>query len=187
AHKIYGPKGAAALVLDKRIELKPLISGGGQERNLRSGTENVAAIVGFGAAVRIALERMGTENAELQRKRDDLQERLQRIPGTAVNGHPEQRLPNNLSITFSGVRGDQVMTAMSDVAVSAGSACLSEEVGESDYSHVLQAIGLDGASARSTLRFGLGRFTTDDEVEYTAARTAETVSMLRERSMIGTV
>lgn len=190
SHKMYGPKGAAALFVrsrDPRVSVAVQMHGAGHEHGLRSGTLNVPAIVGFGKAVQIAMERMEEENGELFRRRNMLQERLLRIPGTAVNGHPTERLPNNLSISFSGVRGDQVMTAMSDVAVSAGSACLSEEVGDSDYSHVLQAIGLNGGTARSTLRFGVGRFTTDEEIEYTAARVTETVAQIRERTMIGAV
>lgn len=189
SHKMYGPKGAAALYIRSRgprVSVAVQMHGAGHEHGLRSGTLNVPAIVGFGKAVQIAMERMEEENGELFRRRNTLQEHLLRIPGTAVNGHPTERLPNNLSISFSGVRADQVMTAMSDVAVSAGSACLSEEVGDTEYSHVLQAIGLNGETARSTLRFGVGRFTTDEEIEYTAARIAETVAQLRERSMIGT-
>lgn len=190
SHKMYGPKGAAALYIrsrDPRVAVGVQMHGAGHEHGLRSGTLNVPAIVGFGKAVQIAMERMDEENGELFRRRNELQEQLLRIPGTTLNGHPTERLPNNLSISFSGVRGDQMMTAMSDVAVSAGSACLSEEVGDTDYSHVLQAIGLNGEAARSTLRFGVGRFTTDNDVEYTAARVAETVTQLRERTMIGAV
>jgi cysteine desulfurase len=190
SHKMYGPKGAAALYIrsrNPRVTVAVQMHGAGHEHGLRSGTLNVPAIVGFGKAVQIAMEQMEEENGELFRRRNRLQEQLLRIPGSTVNGHPTERLPNNLSISFRGVRGDQVMTAMSDVAVSAGSACLSEEIGDSDYSHVLQAIGLNGEAARSTLRFGVGRFTTDEDIAYTAARVAETVSQLRERSMIGTV
>jgi len=188
SHKIYGPKGVGALYLrsrNPRLTVEPQMHGAGHEHGLRSGTVNVPGIIGFGKAVQIAMEEMGEENGRMVQLRNRLQERLVSIPGTTVNGHETDRLPNNLSVTFQGVYADQFMTALSDVAVSAGSACTSQDIGDIRYSHVLQAIGLDAEAGRSTIRFGLGRFTTAEEIDSAAERIIETVSLVRERNTVG--
>lgn len=188
SHKMYGPKGVGVLYLrskNPRVAVEPQMDGAGHEHGLRSGTLNVAGIVGFGKAVQIAMEEMKEENERLSKFRNRLQTLLLEIDGVSVNGHPQERLPHNLSATFRGVNADQLMTEVSDVAVSAGSACTSEEVGEVQYSHVLHAIGLNSDEGRKTIRFGLGRFTTEEEVEYTARRFSEAVTKLQQQSSVG--
>ena len=128
---------------------------------------------------------MHDENRRLIKLRNRLKERLLSIEQTTMNGHSTERLPNNLNITFHGVRGDQLMTVVKDVAVSAGSACVSEEIGDTDYSHVLRAIGLNAEAGRSTIRFGLGRFTTEEEVDFAAERFTHAVRALRTYSLEG--
>ena len=188
SHKMYGPKGVGALYVrskNPRIGIEAQINGAGHEHGLRSGTLNVAGIVGFGTAVQIAMDEMEEENIRLFRLRNRLQEKLLRIEQTSINGHPSERLPNNLNITFHNINSDQLMTEMNDVAVSAGSACTSEEIGDVQYSHVLHAIGLDQEAGRSTIRFGLGRFTTEEEVDYVSERINTVISNLRTLSSVG--
>ncbi|MFA6440523.1 MAG: IscS subfamily cysteine desulfurase [Bacteriovoracaceae bacterium] len=188
SHKIYGPKGVGALYVrsrNPRIAVEPQMHGAGHEHGIRSGTLNVAGIVGFGKAMQLAIEEMGKENGRIFSLRNRLQKRLESISGTTVNGHRIERLPNNLSVTFHGAHADQIMTAMSDVAVSAGSACTSEEIGDIQYSHVLQAIGLNAEAGRSTIRFGLGRFTSEAEVDFAAERIETVVAQIRERTAVG--
>ena len=188
SHKIYGPKGVGALYVrskNPRVAITSQIDGAGHEHGLRSGSLNVAGIVGFGKAVQIAIEESVEENGRMFRLRNRLQEELLKIDKTTMNGHPFNRLPNNLNMTFHGVNAEQLMTEMTDIAVSSGSACNSEEIGEIQYSHVLHAIGLDEEAGKSTIRFGLGRFTTEEEVEYTAKRISAVVTKLREHSEVG--
>jgi cysteine desulfurase len=188
SHKMYGPKGIGALYIrsrEPRVVVESQIEGAGHEHGIRSGTLNVAGIVGFGTAVQIAVEEMDSEQRRIALLRDTLQEQLTGLEDCTVNGHPVRRIPNNLNLTLHGVSADRVMTEMSDVAISAGSACLSEENGSVPYSHVLKAIGLDERSARSTVRIGLGRFTTEEEIGYVARRFAETVESLRKQSHAG--
>lgn len=188
SHKMYGPKGVGALYVrakNPRIAIDAQMDGAGHEHGLRSGTLNVAGIVGFGTAVQISIDEMEEENIRLFRLRNLLQEKLLKLEGTTLNGHLTERLPNNLNITFHSINSDQLMTEMNDVAVSAGSACTSEEIGDIQYSHVLQAIGLDQESGRSTIRFGLGRFTTEEEVDYVAERINSVISKLRTFSAVG--
>lgn len=188
SHKMYGPKGVGALYVrsrNPRVAIEPQIDGAGHEHGLRSGTLNVAGIVGFGAAVQIAMEEMDEENIRLFRLRNRLQEKLLHLEHTTLNGHFVERLPNNLNITFHNFSSDQLMTEMNDVAVSAGSACTSEEIGDVQYSHVLHAIGLNEEAGRSTIRFGLGRFTTEEEVDYVAERINSALSKLRMFSEVG--
>jgi cysteine desulfurase len=164
AHKMYGPKGIGALVLDHRARPRPVrqTDGAGQELGLRSGTLNVPAIAGFGAAAEIALVELEVDAARMTRLRDALVAGLQeRVPGVQVNGHPTERLPNNASITFRGLSADRLLAEMKDVAASSGAACSSGEPGPS---HVLTAIGLDRRDAEATVRFGLGRFTSEAEI-----------------------
>lgn len=188
SHKMYGPKGVGALYVrshNPRVGIQTQMDGAGHEHGVRSGTLNVPGIVGFGKAVHIAVDEMEDENIRIAGLRDRLKNKLLEIEHTSLNGHPVERLPHNLNVTFHGVRVDQLMTEIKDIAVSAGSACVSEEIGDSDYSHVLRAIGLSPEEGRSTVRFGLGRFTTEEEVDYVADRYTHTVRALRTYSLEG--
>jgi len=166
-HKCYGPKGVGALYVRKRqarIRLQPQIFGGGHESGLRSGTLNVAGIVGMGAAFALADALSAEENPRLLAMRERLHRGLQaRVPGVKLNGDPERRLSNNLNLTIPGVNADRLMMDMKEIALSSASACTTASP---KPSHVLQALGLDSEAAKSTLRFGLGRFTTEEEVDY---------------------
>ena len=176
-HKMYGPKGCGALYVRKRTELMPLILGGGQERGLRSGTLNVPGIVGLGRACAIAGAEMPEEAARLGRLRDRLLHGLQaRLDGVAVNGSLEFRLPNNLHVSFAGVDGASLLIGIGDIAVSSGSACSSASA---TPSHVLRAICGDAVPPAS-IRFGLGRFTTEDEIDYAIEKFSTVVRHLRE-------
>ena len=185
AHKMYGPKGVGALYVRRRnapVELLPLIDGGGHEGGLRSGTLNVPGIVGFGEACRIAAQESASENERLRRLRDRLEGTLRAgLDEIRVNGHPSERLPNNLNVSFRYVDGEALLMGLSDVAVSMGAACTSSK---QEPSHVLRAIGISEELAQSSLRFGLGRFTTEEEVDYVARRVIETVEQLRELSPV---
>ena len=182
-HKIYGPKGVGALFVRRnhpRVRLTEQMHGGGHERGMRSGTLNVAGIVGLGAACEIAGAEMEAEGARLARLRDRLQAKLVAgLDHVRVNGAPEHRLPGNLNITFEGVDSETLMMALKDVALSSGSACTSAKI---EPSHVLRALGLDEEAAHSSLRFGLGRFNTEEEVDYVADRLIDAVKKLREIS-----
>lgn len=171
AHKICGPKGAGALyvrALNPKVRLDPVLFGGGHERGLRPGTLDVPALVGLGAAARLALAEREEEQARVRALRDWLEARLlSEIPGAFVNGHPAERLAGNLNVGFPGLRADDLMMGVRDVAVSAGSACTSASP---EPSHVLRGIGRSAAEAASSIRFGLGRFTTAEEVEAAAER-----------------
>ncbi|MBA2692771.1 MAG: cysteine desulfurase [Rubrobacter sp.] len=169
AHKAYGPKGVGALYVRRRtaagvrrFRLSPLLRGGGQERRMRSGTLNVPGIIGFGKAAELGASSFSEERERLSSLRDRLHEILrQRIPDLRLNGHPERRLPNTLNVSFPGVDVGDLLGAMPDVAASAGSACASLDA---EPSHVLEAMGAeDGDSA--AIRFSLGRFTKDEEIE----------------------
>ncbi|GIW87015.1 MAG: cysteine desulfurase IscS [Isosphaeraceae bacterium] len=180
AHKFHGPKGIGALYVrrrDPRVRLQPLIEGGGHERGLRSGTLAVPLIVGFGRAAEIALGEHTTEVARLRHLRDRLYAGLvERVPRIRLNGHPTCRLPNNLNLSFELVDGEALMMAMRDIAVSSGSACTSANP---EPSHVLRAMGLDEDLARASLRFGIGRFNTEEEIDYAIERIAGAVESLR--------
>lgn len=161
-HKVYAPKGVGALYVRRGTDLRPVLHGGGQEHGLRSGTENVASIVAFGRACEIAGERLAAETVRIRRLRDELWQRLQAaIPGLALNGDPEHRLPNTLSVRFPGVSGVQVLAAAHEVAASTGSACHSGELRPPD---VVMQLGVDAASALGTVRLSLGRTTSLDHV-----------------------
>jgi cysteine desulfurase len=183
AHKMYGPKGIGALYVrtaHPRIRMAQQIDGGGHERGLRSGTLNVPAIVGFGKAADIARHQMTQDSERVSALRNALVEGItSRLEETWVNGHATHRLPNNANITFKHVNADQLMMDMKDIAVSSGSACTSASA---EPSHVLKAIGLDDENVLSSLRFGLGRFTTAEEIDYATGRIAETVKTAREKS-----
>jgi cysteine desulfurase len=177
-HKMYGPKGCGALYIRKRTEISPLIVGGGQERGLRSGTLNVPGIVGLGAACAICRAEMGDEHRRIARLRDRLLDGLQtNLGGLCVNGSIEHRLPNNLHVSFEGVDGDSLIIGIGDIAVSAGSACGSAS---SAPSHVLRAIHGDTASPVASIRFGLGRGTTESDIDYTIEKFTAVVRRLRQ-------
>ncbi len=183
AHKIYGPKGVGALyVRRKRVRLEAQIDGGGQELGLRSGTLNVAGIVGFAEAVRLCCDEMPVESRRVAQLRQRLYEGLRQIPDVTLNGpelDPELRLPHNLNCSFAYVDGEALMMSMKDLAVSSGSACTSANP---EPSHVLRAIGLSDDQTKSSLRFGLGRFSTAEEVEFAVQAVSETVQRLRRMS-----
>jgi cysteine desulfurase len=185
AHKLYGPKGVGALYVrrrDPRVELASLIDGGGHERGLRSGTLNVPGIVGLGKGCDICQKEMVEESERLRRLRDKLKDQItSRLDDTFINGSMLHRLPNNLNLSFAGVEGDALLMGISDVAVSSGSACTSATL---EPSHVLRALGVPQDLAHSSIRFGLGRFNTEEEVDYVADRVVETVKRLRELSSL---
>lgn len=181
AHKLYGPKGSGALFARRqpKVHLVPYLVGGGQERGLRGGTHNVPGIVGLGQACALAHAEMEAERSRLTGLRDRLiQNVFKELEGVTLNGHATERLCNNVSLTIRGVEPDQLLLGLHDIAYSSGSACSSGTV-----SHVLKAIGQDTSDPfTTTLRFGLGRFTTDDQVEYLIRRLVETVRNAREVS-----
>jgi cysteine desulfurase len=185
AHKMYGPKGVGALYVRRqnpRVRLTAQMDGGGHEEGMRSGTLNVPGIVGFGEACVVAAREMGEEYGRLGVLRDRLKQRLEEgLDGVHVNGSMEHRLAGNLNVSFEGVDGDALLVALPDLAVSTGSACNSHGGGGS---HVLRAIGVAADLVQSATRFGLGRFTTEAEVEYAARRVVEVVRRLRERSPV---
>jgi cysteine desulfurase len=180
-HKVYGPKGIGALFVRKRkppIRLHPLFHGGGHEGGLRPGTPNVPGAVGLGEALRIASLEMDREASRIAALRDRLHRLIAGgLDGVRLNGHPERRLPGNLNLSFVGLPGEALVVSLKDLAVSSGSACTSATV---EPSYVLRAIGVEIDLAVATIRFGLGRFTTEEEVEYAARRVIETVRGLRE-------
>ncbi|HET7697015.1 MAG TPA: IscS subfamily cysteine desulfurase [Vicinamibacterales bacterium] len=179
AHKFYGPKGCGALFIRKarpRIAIAPQAVGGGQENGVRSGTLNVPGIVGLGRAAEICRVEMAGEAARLSTLRDRLLHGLRaRVPGLRVNGTLEQRLPHNLHISFDGIEGERLLMALGDLAVSTGSACAS---GSQAPSHVLQAIGATSDMAAASIRFGLGRSTTEADVDYAIERVSAVVTAL---------
>jgi cysteine desulfurase len=177
AHKMYGPKGVGALIVRRQARIAAQMDGGGHENGMRSGTLNVPGIAGFGEACALAAECLAEESARLAVLRDRLLAALcGGIGGVHVNGSLAHRLPGNLNVSFEGVEGDALMVAMPDLAVSAASACGAHGPAGS---HVLEAIGVPRELEQSALRFGLGRFTTGEEVDYAAARVVETVQKLR--------
>ena len=184
AHKMYGPKGVGALYVRRggrpRVRVAPQVHGGGQERDLRSGTLNVPGIVGLGKACELCQGELEDEGARLAALRDRLHRGITRqLENVGLNGHPQDRLPGHLSLTFGGVDGAALLLALKEIALSAGSACSS---GSGEPSHVLRAIGMDADRAFSSLRFGLGRFSTAEEIDYTAQRVVEAVGRLRQRA-----
>ena len=185
AHKMYGPKGVGALYVRRRnarLNLIPQMDGGGHEGGLRSGTLNVPGIVGFGEACALAAVEMGEECGRLRDLRNRLKHQLEEgLKGVHVNGSMESRLAGNLNVSFEGVEGDALLVALPELAVSAGSACNSHGGGGS---HVLKAIGLRPELIQSAVRFGLGRFTTREEIDYAAGRVVETVRKLRADSPV---
>jgi cysteine desulfurase len=180
AHKIYGPKGVGALYVRRRqphVRLEPQLDGGGHERGMRSGTLPVPLSVGFGVACRLCRAEMPGAAERLTRLRERLRQGIQaQVAETYLNGHPTERLPGNLNLSFAHVHGEALLMGLKDVAVSSGSACTSANV---EPSYVLKALGVDDELAHASLRFGLGRFTTEAEVEYAIAEVARVVARLR--------
>ena len=182
AHKMYGPKGIGALYVRRkpRVRITPLIDGGGHERGMRSGTLNVPGIVGFGKAAELCRLGMADEASRVLALRERLRKGIEaRVPSTSVNGSLEHRLPGNLNISFAFVEGEAMMMALKDVAVSSGSACTSASL---EPSYVLRALGVGEEMAHSSIRFGLGRFTTAEEVDYVVNLVADKVKRLRDMS-----
>jgi cysteine desulfurase len=183
AHKLYGPKGVGALYVRRRnprVQLSAILDGGGHERGMRSGTLNVPSIVGFGKACEIAGQEMAAESERLRGLRERLKEKIfSQLDEVYVNGSPEHCLPHNLNISFAYVEGESLLMGINDVAVSSGSACTSATL---EPSYVLKALGVGEDLAHTSIRFGLGRFNTEEEVDYVAERVVETVSRLRELS-----
>jgi cysteine desulfurase len=180
-HKIYGPKGCGALYVRRRnprVRISPQMDGGGHERGMRSGTLNVPGIVGLGAACEIAQKEMAEEAERLGKLRDKLKNWLEsELDFVQVNGSIEHRLPANLNMSFMHVDSESLLLGIDDVAVSSGSACTSASL---EPSYVLQALGLGDDVAHSSIRFGLGRFNTEEEVDYVAGKVIDVVRQLRE-------
>jgi cysteine desulfurase len=180
AHKLYGPKGIGALVVRRRrprIAIQPLLHGGGHERGLRSGTLPVALVVGLARAVELCLEDLAAVSARILGRRERLRRALEKgLDGVAVNGGLEHRLPGNLNLAFEGVAADRLLVALRDVALSTGSACSSADPRPS---HVLLALGLSEARVRASVRFGVGRFNDEAEIDRVAARIVDEVRRAR--------
>jgi cysteine desulfurase len=184
AHLIYGPKGVGALYVRRkgpRVRIAPMVDGGGHERGMRSGTVPVPLAVGFGRAAEICGEVMAEEGKRLAALRDRLQEQiLAKVDEAYVNGHPTLRLPHNLNISFAYVEGESVLMGLNrEAALASGSACTSATL---EPSYVISALGVDSELAHSSIRFGLHRFTTEEEVDFVARRTVDVVQRLREMS-----
>jgi len=182
-HKMYGPKGVGALYVRRkspRVQITAQMDGGGHERGMRSGTLNVPGIVGLGEACALCQAEMPEESKRLGHLRDKLKNKLQaELDETYINGTMEHRLPNNLNISFAYVEGESLLMGINDVAVSSGSACTSATL---EPSYVLKALGAGDDLAHSSIRFGLGRFNTEEEVDYVAAKVIDVVKKLRELS-----
>jgi cysteine desulfurase len=183
AHKLYGPKGVGALYVRRRnprVQITAQMDGGGHERGMRSGTLNVPGIVGFGAACELAKNEMAQEAKQLQYLRDKLKDKLMtELDEVYINGSWEHRLPHNLNISFAYVEGESLLMGINDVAVSSGSACTSATL---EPSYVLKALGAGDDLAHSSIRFGIGRFNTEEEVDYVANKVIDVVKKLRELS-----
>lgn len=185
AHKMYGPKGVGALFVrrqDPRVRLDPLFDGGGHERGMRSGTLPVPLIVGFGKACEICLQEMDGESQRLLGLRERLRQGIMsRVTDVSLNGHPTDRLPGSLNLSFAYVEGEALMMGMKDVAISSGSACTSASL---EPSYVLKAIGVSDDLAHSSIRFGLGRFNTEEEVDYVIDAVERNVRRLRDMNPV---
>lgn len=180
AHKMYGPKGVGALYVRRknpRVKLAAQMDGGGHERGMRSGTLNVPGIAGFGKAADIAISEMETDAARMRQLRDKLEHAILKLDGAFVNGSVEHRLPNITNVSFQGLRSDELLAGFNkEVAVSSGSACTSASL---EPSYVLKALGTNDELSRSCLRFSLGKFTTEEEIDYVIEKVVETVTKLR--------
>jgi cysteine desulfurase len=183
AHKIYGPKGVGGIYVRSkgpRVRILPQMDGGGHERGMRSGTLNVTGIVGLGAACEIAGKVMSEENQRLLDLRNELQAGIfERLDEVYLNGHPTERLPGNLNVSFAYVEGESLLMGINDIAVSSGSACTSATL---EPSYVIRSLGVDEELAHSSIRFGLGRFNNEEEVDYVTDRVTKEVKRLRDMS-----
>lgn len=184
AHMLYGPKGVGALYVRRknpRVRIAPMVDGGGHERGMRSGTVPVPLVVGFGKAAEICREGMAEESKRLAALRDRLQEQIvSKVDEAYVNGHPTLRLPHNLNISFAYVEGESVLMGLNkEAALASGSACTSATL---EPSYVISALGVDSELAHSSIRFGLHRFSTEEEVDFVARKTVEVILRLREMS-----
>jgi cysteine desulfurase len=182
AHKMYGPKGVGALYVRRkpRVRITALVDGGGHERGMRSGTLNVPGIVGFGAAAELCAKEMAAESERLFALRERLRKGIQsRVTDTFINGSLEHRLPGSLNISFAYIEGEAMLMGLKDVAVSSGSACTSASL---EPSYVLRALGVDEELAHTSIRFGLGRFNTEEEVDFVVDRVVDKVNKLRDMS-----
>jgi cysteine desulfurase len=183
AHKIYGPKGVGALYTRAkapRVRLTPIIDGGGHERGMRSGTLNVTGIVGLGAACELSAKEMSEESRRLIDLRSKLHAGIfERLDEVYLNGHPTERLPGNLNVSFAYVEGESLLMGLNDIAVSSGSACTSATL---EPSYVIRALGVSDDLAHSSIRFGLGRFNTEEEIDYVTAKVVREVNRLRDMS-----
>jgi len=182
-HKMYGPKGVGALYVrrkDPRVRLDAIQDGGGHERGMRSGTLAVPLIVGLGAAAEIARREMPEESARLLNLRERLRQGIMgQLDHVEVNGHPSERLPGNMNLSFGFVEGEGLMMGIKDIAVSSGSACTSASL---EPSYVLKALGADDERAHSSIRFGIGRFNTEEEIDFVIRDVVRAVNHLREMS-----
>jgi cysteine desulfurase len=183
AHKMYGPKGVGAIYVRRRkprVLLSPIMDGGGHERGMRSGTLNVPGIVAFGKAAEIAREELAEESERIFGLRERLRKRLEaNLDEVFINGDLERRVPGNLNMSFAYVEGESLLMGIEDIAVSSGSACTSASL---EPSYVLKALGVGEDLAHTSIRFGIGRFNTEEEVDYVADRVVETVKRLRDLS-----
>ena len=182
AHKLYGPKGIGALYVRRRprVRLDPILSGGGQERGMRSGTLPHPLVAGFGAACAVAEREMERDTAHIERLAARLRDGLaEKVPEIVLNGHPDHRYAGNINYSFAYVEGESLVMALKDIAISSGSACTSASL---EPSYVLRALGVEEDMAHTSLRFGIGRFTTEEEVDYAIESCASHVSRLREMS-----
>ncbi|MEI6044148.1 MAG: cysteine desulfurase family protein [Chloroflexota bacterium] len=181
AHKMYGPKGIGALYIrptNPPLKVAPVIYGGGHERGVRSGTLNVPAIVGFGVAATLCQEELPTEEPRLRNlTRRMFAEISEAVKGVELNGHPTQRLPHNLNLSFKGIRSKPFIKALKNIAISAGSAC---NAASTKPSHVVSALGFDEERAYSSLRYSLGRYTTEEEVDYAISTTIKMTKLLKQ-------
>ncbi len=186
AHKMYGPKGMGALYVRREppVKLTPMIHGGGHERGMRSGTLATHQIVGMGEACAIMQREMETENARILGLRNRLLAHLLQVPGAALHGDREQRLPGLINVSFAGVDGETLLMALDDIAISTGSACTSASV---EPSYVLRALGVPDDLAHASLRFTVGRYTTEEDVDYAGSRVADVVTTLRSTNPNSTV
>jgi cysteine desulfurase len=187
AHKLYGPKGIGALYRRRsnpRVQLTPVIYGGGHERGLRSGTLNVPGIVGFGEAARLARRGMTVESARFHAWTEQIYNQLQMALGDVqLNGHPTERLPHNLNVSIPGLKARALIPQLKNIAIATGSACTSAKV---EPSHVIEALGFGSERAHSAIRISVGRFTTDGEVEIATERIIEVVRELRAIHVVAT-
>jgi cysteine desulfurase len=182
SHKMYGPKGVGALYVRRkpRVRLQAMINGGGQERGMRSGTLSPPLCVGFGTACEIGENEMGKDNEHIRRLSDRLYDGLMaRLPDITLNGDRDQRFPGNMNLSFAFVEGESLMMGMRDVAVSSGSACTSASL---EPSYVLRALGVQEEMAHTSIRMGIGRMTSESEIDYVIETIVKHVTKLRDMS-----